>query len=206
MKQTSEQCFSGKTKSACQNAATFDKKNFFTQIVTYACFAPSHSIIENLINKGGFQVKGWIFSDDPMNQDKTAITSEPNTSTEKVLRIIWNPVKDYLCFEVNLNFLCKKHKLCVKTDSKTNPLPYEIPEQLTKRIILSQVNSIYDPLGLSGPFTVRAKIMMRQIWASDIKMKWDDPIPEENKQDCIMFFKELHEMDNIKCDCPQDFG
>ena len=121
------------------------------------------SDIENLINKGGFQVKGWIFSDDPMNQDKTAIPSEPNTSTEKVLGIIWNPVKDYLCFEVRLNFSRKKHKLRVETDSKTNPLPYEIPEQLTKRIILSQVNSIYDPLGVSAPFTVRAKIMMRQI-------------------------------------------
>ena len=133
-----------------------------------------------------------------MNQDKTAIPSEPNTSTEKVLGIIQNPVEDYLCFEVKLNFSRKKHKLRVETDSKTNPLPYKIPEQLTKRIILSQVNSIYDPLGLSGPFTVRAKIMMRQIWASDIKMNWDDPIPEENKRDWIMFFKELHEMGNVK--------
>ena len=150
------------------------------------------SDIENLINKGGFQVKGWIFSDDPMNQEKTAIPSEPNTSTEKVLGIIWNPVKDYLCFEVKLNFSCKKHKLRVETHLKTNPLSYEIPEELTKRIILSQVNSIYDPLGLSE------KIMMRQIWASDIKMNWDDPFPEENKRDWIMFFKELHEMDNVK--------
>ena len=81
---------------------------------------------------------------------------------------------------------------------KTNPLPYKIPEQLTKRIILSQCNSIYDPLGLSGPFTVRAKIRMCQIWARDIKMNWDNPIPEANKQDWIMFFKELHEMDNVK--------
>ncbi|XP_068712869.1 uncharacterized protein [Montipora foliosa] len=165
------------------------------------------SDIENLIKKGGFQVKGWIFSDDPINQDKTAIPSEPNTSTEKVLGIIWNPVKDYLCFEVKLNFSRKKHKLRIETDSKTNPLPYEIPEQLTKRIILSQVNSIYDPLGLSGPFTVRAKIMMRQIWASDIKKNWDCPIPEENKRDWIMFFKELHEMDNVKfkrCMKPRD--
>lgn len=48
---------------------------------------------------------------------------------------------------------------------------------------------------------------MRQIWASDIKMNWDDPIPEENKRDWIMFFKELHEMDNVKfnrCMKPRD--
>ena len=129
-----------------------------------------------MINKGGFQVKGWIFSDDPINQEKRAIPSEPNTSTGKVLAIICNPVKDYLYFEVKLNFSCKKHKLRTKTDLKTNTckLPYEIPEQLMKctGIILSHVNNVYDPLRLAGPFTVRA---------NDIKINWDDPIPEENK-------------------------
>ena len=86
----------------------------------------------------------------------------PNTSTEKVLGIIWNPVKDSLCFEVKLNFSSKKHKFRIETDLKTNPLPYDIPEQLTKRINLSQVNSIYYPLGLAGPFTVGAKIMIKR--------------------------------------------
>lgn len=162
------------------------------------------SDIEHLISKGGFQVKGWIFSDDPMNQEKTTMPSEPNTSTEKVLGIIWNPMKDYLCFEVKLDFSRKKHKLRTET---MNQLPNEIPEQLTKCIILSQVNSIYDPLGLAGPFTVRAKIMMRQRWASDVKIDWDDPIPEENRRDWRMFFKELVEMDNVRfkrCMKPRD--
>lgn len=165
------------------------------------------SDIENLIIKGGFHVKGWIFSDDPNNQEKTVMPNEPNTSTEKVLGIIWNPVKDYLCFEVKLDFSRKKNKLRTERNLKINQLPNEIPEQLTKRIILSQVNSIYDPLGLAGPFTVRAKIMMRQIWASDVKIDWDDPIPEENRRDWIMFFKELFEMDNVKferCMKPHD--
>ena len=53
----------------------------------------------------------------------------------------------------------------------------------TKRIILSQVNSIYDPLGLAGPFTVRAKIVLRQLWAMEEKLNWDDPIP--GKYACI---------------------
>ena len=38
------------------------------------------------------------------------------------------------------------------------------PQQLTKRMLLSQINSVYDPLGLAGPFTVRAKILMRHLW------------------------------------------
>ena len=38
-----------------------------------------------------------------------------------------------------------------------------VPDVLTKRMILSQVNSIYDPLGLAGPYIVRAKILMRKL-------------------------------------------
>lgn len=59
---------------------------------------------------------------------------------------------------------------------KKNPKPIAC-DALTKRKILSQVNSIYDPLGLAGSVTVKAKILMRQLWISDLTLDWDDPIP-----------------------------
>ena len=65
-------------------------------------------------------------------------------------------------------------------------------------MILSQINSMYDPLGLAGPFTVRAKILMRRLWASDEKLDWDDPIPEETKQQWLTFFDDLTEMNNVR--------
>ena len=48
---------------------------------------------------------------------------------------------------------------------------------MSKRQILSQINSIYDPLGLLSPFTAKAKTLMRKIWATTPKVEWDDPIP-----------------------------
>ena len=81
------------------------------------------------------------------------------------------------------------------------------PQQLTKRMLLSQINSVYDPLGLAGPFTVRAKILMRHLWGSDRKLDWDDPIPEENKENWITFFKDLQDMNQIRfmrCMKPSD--
>ncbi|KAK3745438.1 hypothetical protein QZH41_005086 [Actinostola sp. cb2023] len=62
-------------------------------------------------------------------------------------------------------------------------------------MVLSQINGIYDPLGLAGPFTVRAKIMMRKLWVEQPHLDWDDPIPEERQKEWIQFFKDLFDME-----------
>lgn len=59
------------------------------------------------------------------------------------------------------------------------------------------MNSICDPLGLAGPYTVRAKILMRKLWTYETKLDWDDPIPEECGRDWITFFNDLPEMEKI---------
>lgn len=77
----------------------------------------------------------------------------------------------------------------------------------TKRIILSQVNSIYDPRGLAGPSTVRAKILMRELWGIKNKLGWDDAIHERYKQYWKQFCQDVLEMNNIKfkrCVEPKD--
>ena len=73
-------------------------------------------------------------------------------------------------------------------------------------MILSQINAIYDPLGLAGPFIVRAKILMRQLW--NVKsLGWDDIVPELYRKEWITFFKDLFNMQSIsfsRCIKPAD--
>ena len=74
-------------------------------------------------------------------------------------------------------------------------------------MLLSQINSVNDPLGLAGLFTVRTKILMRHMWGSDRKLEWDVPIPEEDKENWITFFKDLQDMNQIRflrCMKPSD--
>lgn len=64
-------------------------------------------------------------------------------------------------------------------------------------MILSQVNGIYDPLGLAGPITVKAKIMMRKLWTENSNLDWDEPIPTSSQDEWLQFFQSLLEMENI---------
>ena len=69
------------------------------------------------------------------------------------------------------------------------------------------MNSIYDPLGLAGPFTVRAKILMRELWGIENKLGWDDPTPERYKQHWKQFCQDMLEMNKVKfkrCMKPKD--
>lgn len=112
--------------------------------------------IETLIIKGGFELKEWIFSRDSGNSKKY-LPNESNVATEKVLGVNWDPINDHLCFSAKLNFFSNR-KRGVQKDNPNNDS--KLTPSLTKLMILSQVNSMYDPLGLAGPFTVRAKILI----------------------------------------------
>ena len=47
----------------------------------------------------------------------------------------------------------------------------------TKRNVLSEIARLFDPLHLLAPFTVRAKILMQDLWAGGCD--WDEIINEE---------------------------
>ena len=79
---------------------------------------------------------------------------------------------------------------------------------LTKRIVLSQVNGIYDPMGLSCPFTTKAKVLLQMMWMGKLRgLNWDDPLPDEVKDEWIQFFQEMFHMEDIEfCRCIQPDG
>ena len=67
-----------------------------------------------------------------------------------------------------------------KADEDTFTFQVEIPEtkgNLTKRGVLSSIATLFDPLQFLAPFTVRAKILMQEIWMAGIG--WDDELPSQ---------------------------
>ena len=57
----------------------------------------------------------------------------------------------------------------------TNP---EIKAKVTQRIVLKLVSSVYDPIGLVAPYTVKARLLLKDIWRLS-GQQWDDDLPPE---------------------------
>ena len=92
--------------------------------------------IESVLEKGGFKMKEWIYSDDQLASEETILPGP----TEKVLGITWSPSTDQHQFKVKMSLSPKKKRKTthpILENSISNLL-----ESLTKRAILSQVNSI----------------------------------------------------------------
>ena len=59
---------------------------------------------------------------------------------------------------------------------------------LTKREFTAFVQSIYNPTGIVAPFTLKLKLALRELWA--LKLRWDDPLPEENLKHALDLIKD----------------
>ena len=55
---------------------------------------------------------------------------------------------------------------------KTKPPSTDLP--LTKRNVLKSVTTLFDPLGLVTPYTIRAKILSQVMWTHGLD--WDEDI------------------------------
>ncbi|XP_031573598.1 uncharacterized protein LOC116307470 [Actinia tenebrosa] len=138
-----------------QAAKTIIKNTYMDDIINSAGNKEETKSLTTDIEKeeGGFQVKYWTLSRE-FNQDYDTQTlpNERDSSTEKVLGVVWGLIKDQFYFRVRLNSSPKKKKLRSEPDLSVEQSPENVPEPLTKRMILSQVNGIYDQLGLAEKF------------------------------------------------------
>ncbi|XP_071519119.1 uncharacterized protein [Panulirus ornatus] len=71
-------------------------------------------------------------------------------------------------------------------------------------MILSQVASLYDPLGLATPFTIRCKLLMRHLITrkqeckADEQLGWDEPIPDEMHVHWVNLFQDMYALEDLK--------
>lgn len=134
----------------------------------------------NMMNAGGFNLRKWSSNEAKLLEDLPVEFREPRSErffTEdesmKALGIRWHPASDFFSFKVT-------------------PKPDNIKS--TKRTILSEIATLYDPLGWLAPVLITAKILMQVLWITG--SSWDTPVADSIQEQWNDFKQNLQ---NIQC-------
>ena len=152
--------------------------------------------ISDILKKGNFHIKEWVISSkNDINADFDLF--EFSDGCERVLGMSWSVQNDCFNYEVKLNFSKKKGKIRTEPNIKLEDIGNRLPSNLTKRMILSQLNGMFDPLGLISPFVIKGKILLRQLWIAPEKYGWDDCISEDMRKSWVEFFTEMYQLPHL---------
>ena len=77
-------------------------------------------------------------------------------------------------------------------------LESEAPTCLTRRQVLCQMNSVFDPLGLVAPFVLKGKLLMRETWETENELTWDDNLAADVSASWLVFLKELFQLQKVE--------
>ncbi|XP_025267450.1 uncharacterized protein LOC112638978 [Camponotus floridanus] len=134
-----------------------------------------------LLIEGGFKLRKWT-SNEPSLRDNQFLDSQKEfvlscdkEDETRTLGLVWNCKTDHFKFS-NIASLP----------------PLSTP---SKRAILSRIALIFDPLGLLGPTTVIAKIIMQDLWR--LKIDWDESLPLDVNTKWKRYEAELPMLRNI---------
>lgn len=104
--------------------------------------------VEKINSHAGFLMHEWVSNSEQIGKRSNA-TNLQTVGTDKALGRQWDTKRDVLSFAIQIE--------------KILGFGAKIRESPTKRLVLKVVMSIYDPLGLLGSYTVRAKILLQTI-------------------------------------------
>lgn len=96
-------------------------------------------------------------------------------NSSKVLGVVWIPERDCISFS--------------KFDWNSPGLI------VTRRLVLSLISRIFDPMGLLQPFVMVAKLIFQDLWKTGLK--WDDPIPKETEDSFLEWKRQLSRIDEF---------
>lgn len=134
--------------------------------------------LRSALSAGGFNLRKWSSNSVEFLAKIPEIDREiVQNDLIKTLGLHWNMSTDELSFEINIPN--EKH---------------DIP--LTKRMLLSQIASFFDPLGLISPVIIGAKHLIQSTWKK--KIDWDEKVPSEIKERWLALKNELHLLKTIK--------
>lgn len=102
--------------------------------------------------------------------------------------------KNYVQNVLGLKWNCSDDTLFCSTT-----LPHIIPEEITRRSLLSYTQQIYDPLGFTAPVSLIPKAILQK--TRSLKISWDDKLPKDLQ---LEYFKWSNTMGCItECKIPR---
>ncbi|XP_065076052.1 uncharacterized protein LOC135699688 [Ochlerotatus camptorhynchus] len=141
-------------------------------------------------SKGGFEIRNWVSNSTEVLQQlgeskRNQIVhfhTDKATGCERVLGIVWDPQEDVFTFALKL---------------RENLQPY-LPgsERPTKRIVLSIVMSLFDPLGLLTMFTIHGKMLIQDLWRTGCE--WDEVVDDESFEKWKKWTALLPDIEQVK--------
>ena len=122
--------------------------------------------LSTLLAMAGFKLRKWSSNEPVVIEDVPKEDRLPTLELDKdilpkttTLGVMWEAERDFFTFQVQQPLI-------------NNKAP-------TKRNVLSAISSLFDPLQFLAPFTVRAKVLMQEIWMAGVD--WDEELPENLK-------------------------
>ncbi|XP_058816076.1 uncharacterized protein LOC131679380 [Topomyia yanbarensis] len=125
--------------------------------------------LDSLLAKGGFELRKWASNEPTVLEDipeeNRALQQSVDLDRDQCLKTLglhWEPSTDVLRYKIKI------------------PLP-ETNASLTKRMALSYIAQLFDPLGLVGPVVTTAKLFMQMLWTLKNRdgtiWSWDEELP-----------------------------
>ncbi|XP_046145649.1 uncharacterized protein LOC123988934 [Osmia bicornis bicornis] len=135
--------------------------------------------LTQLCRAGGFPLQKWssncpellkVISGDG---DTSSSTMDFSDLPTRILGLSWQPLADHFWFSAARTFR----------------------DAVTKRTILSEVARLFDPLGFLAPLTIRAKILLQELWLE--QLGWDEPLPPSTALRWTTFRTELQDLSDL---------
>lgn len=118
--------------------------------------------LQSSLGNVGFPLRKWCSSSSaimkriPDTEEDVNYMVKINEDVVSALGLLWQPFTDSFCFIMK---------------------DWTPPKHLTKRSLLSDMNSVYDPLGLISPVLIRRNIFIKQLLC--LKVAWDDELSDD---------------------------
>ena len=124
--------------------------------------------------------------------------------------------KDVRDLDLRKEILPSQRSLGVQWDLQEDQFTFDVTipnKPFTRRGVLSVVNSIYDPLGIAVPITLKGKLLLQKLVAMgktrNNSLGWDDPLPDSLARQWQQWKESLVDLEKVslpRCLHPKNFG